>query len=106
MTTILRFGATALDGFAKIAGETGGVDVRALDPFVSLLVRTKNSTYPINKFDGTAAIVRGDHGRQLHQARMDRRRVLSRVHRRWAARHHHARPGDWHPASLRRIAPA
>jgi hypothetical protein len=60
MTTMLRLaGATALDGFTKIADEASGVDVRALDPLVSVLVRTKNSTYHINKLDGTAAIVQG-----------------------------------------------
>jgi hypothetical protein len=60
MTTILRpAGAATLDGFTKVAGEAGGVNVRTLEPFASLLVRTKNSTYQIHTLDGTAAIVQG-----------------------------------------------
>jgi hypothetical protein len=59
-TTILRLnGAATLDGFTKIAGDADGVNIRALEPFTSLLVRTQNSTYRISVRGGTAAIVQG-----------------------------------------------
>src|SRR5262245_3014987 len=58
--TILRTsGSPTLDGFVKIADEADGVNIRALEPLTSLLVRTKNSTYHINVQSGTAAIVQG-----------------------------------------------
>jgi len=59
-TTIVRLaGASTLDGFTKIAGDAEGVNIRALEPFTSLLVRTRNSTYQISVRGGTAAIVQG-----------------------------------------------
>jgi hypothetical protein len=60
MSTMLRpAGAATLDSFTKIAGRADGVNVRALEPFASLLVRTKNSTYQIHTLDGITAIVQG-----------------------------------------------
>jgi hypothetical protein len=60
MSTMVRFAGTAtLEGFTKIAGGADGVNVRALEPLASLLVRTKNTTYRIHTLDGTAAIVQG-----------------------------------------------
>jgi hypothetical protein len=55
-TEILRTPlAATLDGFTRSAGDADGVDIRALDPLASLFVRTKNSTYQINRLDGAAA---------------------------------------------------
>jgi hypothetical protein len=59
-TAILRAPRSAtLDGFTRIAGDVDGVNVRALEPLTSVLVRTKNSTYQIDVRGGTAAIVQG-----------------------------------------------
>jgi hypothetical protein len=59
-TAILRTPQSAtLDGFTRIAGDVDGVNVRALEPFTSVLVRTKNSTYRIDVRGGTAAMVQG-----------------------------------------------
>lgn len=59
-TTIVRLaGAATLDGFTKSLGEADGVNIRALEPLASLFVHTKNSTYQINRLDGTGAIVQG-----------------------------------------------
>lgn len=59
-TAILRTPRSAtLDGFTRIAGDVDGVNIRALEPLTSVLVRTKNSTYQINVRGGTAAIVQG-----------------------------------------------
>src|SRR5215468_10070952 len=52
-------GSITLDGFATMAGDADGVNVRALEPLTSLFVRTKNSIYHVIVQHGTAAIVRG-----------------------------------------------
>jgi hypothetical protein len=56
---VRRAGTPTLDGFTQVVGNADGVNVRALEPLASLLVRTKNSTYQIHKLDGASTIVQG-----------------------------------------------
>jgi hypothetical protein len=59
-TAILRTANSAtLEGFATMARDAEGVNIRSLEPLTSLLVRTKNSIYHLIVQHGTAAIVRG-----------------------------------------------
>jgi|SRR5215467_558714 len=59
-TALLRAAdSMTLDGFATMARDADGVNIRLLEPLTSLLVRTKNSIYHLILEHDTAAIVRG-----------------------------------------------